>query len=61
MLFALTTLALALVGTVHANPVARSTLTASVDSVSASKDIPVVSLDLGSVSPHGNVTVGTAG
>ena len=62
MLFTLTSLALALVGAVQANPVVRETsLTATVDGVSAANGIPVATLELGSVSAHGNVTVGAEG
>ena len=46
----------------QANPVAReTTLTPTVDAVSAANGIPVATLELGSVSAHGNVTVGAAG
>ncbi len=60
MLFAaFTTLALALAGTVRGTPVATATtLSPIINSVSAAASVPVVSLDLGSVAAHGNVTVG---
>ncbi|RPD58775.1 hypothetical protein L226DRAFT_576905 [Lentinus tigrinus ALCF2SS1-7] len=60
MLFSLTTLALALLGTVQATPVAPATsITPLVDLVSADEKIPVLDLTKDSVSAHPNATLGT--
>ncbi|RPD59136.1 hypothetical protein L227DRAFT_576362 [Lentinus tigrinus ALCF2SS1-6] len=60
MLFSLTALALALLGTVQATPLARATtLTPLVDSVSADSSIPVLDLHKDSVSAHPNATLST--
>ncbi|RPD58786.1 hypothetical protein L227DRAFT_601772 [Lentinus tigrinus ALCF2SS1-6] len=60
MLFSLTTLALALLGTVQATPVAPATsVTPFVDFVSADSSIPVLDLHKDSVSAHPNATLGT--
>ncbi|KAI0699610.1 hypothetical protein C8T65DRAFT_298927 [Cerioporus squamosus] len=64
MLFTFTTLALALIGTVEATPVAASgtAVTPFVDGVNAAASVPVLpGLALGSVATHGNVTVGKDG
>ncbi len=63
MLFTFTTLAIALAGTVQATPVAAdTTLTPTVDAVSAANGNPIVDLILGSVSAHANSTgVGKGG
>ncbi|RDX43429.1 hypothetical protein OH76DRAFT_1361187 [Lentinus brumalis] len=62
MLLTFVTFAVALVSAVQATPVsAGTTVTSTTVGMSAAAGIPVVSLELGSVSEHGNVTVGKGG